>query len=86
MATATDVEARIREVMAAILEVEPEGIDGGFAREGTASWDSLNHLRLVSALEEAFGVRFTMREVGELDGFHSIRDLIAARLQTPAGR
>jgi acyl carrier protein len=86
MATATGVEARIREVMAGILEVDPERIDASFAREGAASWDSLNHLRLVSALEEALGVRFTMREVGELDGFEAIRRLVAERLPAGAGR
>jgi acyl carrier protein len=85
MATATDVEGRIRDVMAGILEIAPERIDGRFAREGAASWDSLNHLRLVTALEEAFGVRFTMREVAELDGFEAIRSRIAARLPPGAG-
>jgi acyl carrier protein len=80
MATATDVEGRIREVMASILEVDPERIGADLARDATPSWDSLNHLRLVSALEEDFGIRFTMREVGELDGFEAVRRLVSQRL------
>ena len=79
MATATDVDGRIREVMAGILDVDPGGIGAGFGRDDAPSWDSLNHLRLVSALEETFGIRFTMREVGELDGFESIRRKVAER-------
>ena len=79
MATASDVEERIREVMGGILEVDPAGIGAGFGRDDAPAWDSLNHLRLVSALEEAFGIRFTMREVGELDGFEAIRRKVAER-------
>jgi acyl carrier protein len=79
MTTATDVDGRIREVMGGILEVDPASVDEGFLRDSAPSWDSLNHLRLVSALEEAFGIRFTMREVGELDGFDAIRRRIAGR-------
>lgn len=79
MATATEVNGRIREVMAGILELDPAGIGTGFGRDDAPGWDSLNHLRLVSALEEAFGIRFTMREVGELDGFEAIRRKISER-------
>lgn len=77
MTTVTDVDGRIREVMGDILEVDPGAVGEGFRRDSAPSWDSLNHLRLVSALEEAFGVRFTMREVSELDGFAAIRRKIA---------
>ena len=77
MVTETDVEGRIREVMAGILEVDPKSIVAGFGRDDAPAWDSLNHLRLVSALEEALGIRFTMREVGELYGFDAIRRKVA---------
>jgi acyl carrier protein len=79
MTTATDVDGRIREVIGGILEVDPAAIGEGFLRDSTPSWDSLNHLRLVSALEEAFGIRFTMREVGEMDGFDAIRRKVSGR-------
>ena len=80
MDTATELDGRIREVMADILEVEPGAIGDGFGRDDAPSWDSMNHLRMVSALEESFGVQFTMKEVGEMARFDTIRRLIAARL------
>lgn len=80
MATAADVDGRIREVMAGILELDAAAIGGELARDDAPSWDSLNHLRLVSALEEVFGIRFTMREVGELDGFEAIRRKVSERV------
>ena len=80
MTIATDVDGRIREVMGDILEVDPAAVGEGSLRDSMPSWDSLNHLRLVSALEEAFGIRFTMREVGELDGFETIRRKVSERV------
>jgi acyl carrier protein len=75
-----DAERRIKEVMAEVLEIEPGAIRPGFRRDDAPSWDSLNHLRLVTALEEAFGIRFTMREVGEMEGFEAVRRLVSERL------
>jgi len=49
-----------------------------FARDASPAWDSLGHLRLITALEEEFGTRFTMKEVGELDRFGKLRDRLSA--------
>lgn len=73
-----DVDSRVREVLAGVLEVPQSSIEDGFSRDGASSWDSLAHLRLVSALEEAFGVRFTMQEVGDLTSFAAIRQRLQA--------
>jgi acyl carrier protein len=80
MNATTELDSRIREVMADILEISPDAIRDGFGRDDAPAWDSMNHLRMVSALEETFGVQFTMREVGEMARFDTIRRLIAERL------
>ena len=79
--SSSEVDSRIRAVMAGVLDVEPEALDDGFRRDGASAWDSMNHLRLISALEEAFGIRFTMKEVGELESFGDLRQRVAERLQ-----
>ncbi len=81
MNTSSEVDARIREVMSEILEVEPTAVRDGFQRDDAPGWDSLNHLRLVSALEEAFRIKFTMKEVGEMDRFEAVRRMVSSRLQ-----
>lgn len=75
---ALDVDSRVREVLAGVLEIPQSSIEDGFSRDSASSWDSLAHLRLVSALEEAFGVRFTMQEVGDLTSFAAIRQRLQA--------
>lgn len=82
MSTAPHIEDRIREVMSEILEVEPGAIRDGFGRDDAPGWDSLNHLRMVSALEEAFRIKLTMKEVGEMDRYETIRRMVSSRLQT----
>lgn len=67
--------------MAGVLDVEAGEIDDGFRRDDASAWDSMNHLRLISALEEAFGIRFTMKEVGEMESFGDVRQRVAERLQ-----
>ena len=76
----SEVDSRVREVMAGVLEVEAEAIGEGFRRDDASAWDSMNHLRLITALEEAFGIRFTMKEVGEMQSFGDVRRLVAQRL------
>ena len=75
-----NAERRIKEVMAEVLEIDPFSIGEGFHRDDAPAWDSLNHLRMVSALEEAFGIRFTMKEVGEMERFDTIRRMVSERL------
>lgn len=79
--SSSEVDRQIREVMAGVLDVEAESLDDGFRRDDASAWDSMNHLRLISALEEAFGIRFTMKEVGEMESFGDVRQRVAERLQ-----
>lgn len=81
MPSAPDLETRIKEVMAEVLEIDPMRIDDNYSREETSTWDSLNHLRLITALEEALGVKFTMQEVEEMQRYGQIRERIVAHLQ-----
>jgi acyl carrier protein len=66
--------------MTGVFDLAPEAIGNGLRRDDDSAWDSMSHLRLVSALEEAFGIRFTMKEVGEMESFADVRRKVAERL------
>lgn len=68
-------EERIREIMADILGLDPGRIDEGTSMDNTESWDSANHISLVLALEEAFGVTF---DVSEMEAMVSFADILQA--------
>lgn len=80
MTSSLETERRIREVLAEVFEVDPAVLGDGFHRDDAPAWDSLNHLRMVTALEETFGIKFTMKEVGEMERYDTIRRLVAERL------
>ncbi len=58
--------------MALALEIQESEVGEGFSAETSASWDSIRHLNLIMALEEAFGVTFASEEIGTLDSYAAI--------------
>lgn len=54
---------RLRAVIAESLDLPLSQIQPDTARAETEAWDSLAHLRLVTAIEAEFHVVFTMEEI-----------------------
>ena len=63
---------RIRLIVSDVLEIDPKRVQEGSQQADLAEWDSLAQLRLVTALEQEFGVRPTMREIAELTSIPAI--------------
>lgn len=74
------MDERIKTIMADILELQPDEIQDEFGPDDAATWDSLNNLRMVTALEEEFDIALTMDEIMGMTNFAAIRDAIGARL------
>ena len=60
------MEEQLKEIMAAIFEVDPSDIDENTAAGDLEKWDSLHHMNLVAALEESFEVEFDEEEILEM--------------------
>jgi acyl carrier protein len=43
-------------------------------------WDSLTHITLISAVEEAFGMNFTMAEILEMKNVGEMIEIIKSRI------
>jgi acyl carrier protein len=70
---------RVRHILSVVLEI-PEGeIDVGLSAEQTTNWDSIRHLDLIMALEEAFGVSFSSEELGALTSYRAIVEALGQR-------
>jgi acyl carrier protein len=54
---------RLREMLSEVLDLPPSRITPNLRRADTGSWDSINHLRLITMLETEFGTSFTMDEI-----------------------
>ena len=60
------MEARVRQVMAAVFGIDAAEIGPDAAPGTIEAWDSLRHMSLVIALEEEFGVRFTDADIEQM--------------------
>ena len=46
-------------------------------------WDSLNHARIIAAVEDGFGVRFQTRELLRLVNVGQLQALVDLKLRSP---
>jgi acyl carrier protein len=70
-------ESKLKQVLAAAFGGNPESVDRDWSMETVERWDSLNHLKLVLALEEEFGVSFTEEQLTNLFSYESIEGTLA---------
>jgi acyl carrier protein len=73
----TDWEQRLRDTVAATLAVDVAEITDQSSSETIAAWTSLNHLAVMSAVEEEFGITFAMDEMTGVSSFGDLRRLLA---------
>jgi acyl carrier protein len=70
---------RLRVLIAEILDMPPAEIAPDMVRASTTEWDSLNHLRLMTALEEEFGVSLTMDQIAAICTPRELQTIIDAQ-------
>jgi len=72
--------SRVCELLAQILDVPTASIGPGFSAQSTPAWTSLNHLMLISQVENEFGVFFSNQEIRDLTSFDQIVETVARHL------
>ena len=70
---------QLETLLTAVLDVEPGTVTSESAAGELTAWDSLAHLSVVAALEETYGLSFSMAEMGELRSVPAIRSFLGAR-------
>lgn len=63
-------------VIAKTFEIPVEQVNDELAAGSIPQWDSLGHLGLISALEEAFGISFDVDELFEVENVGDFLALI----------
>lgn len=69
-------EERLRQPIAAVLKVDPASLGDESSMDTIESWDSLQHMILMVALEEEFGVTIPGEEAVEATSFSAIKNLL----------
>jgi acyl carrier protein len=71
------------QVVAAALEIEAERIGDDLTPKDIETWDSLGHLTLVTAIEKAFSIKLSMKEVQSIDSLGKLRALVQEHAAPP---
>ena len=71
-------EQKLREVLAVMLQSPVEEISDATEMDAVEGWDSLRHLKIVLALEEAFEVSFDEEIALDITSLPKIRTALAA--------
>lgn len=77
----SDIRDRVITVMASVFGLPADAIPENAAPGFIENWDSLRHMQLIVALEEAFGVRFADHEMTTLTGIPAIVGTVAAKTE-----
>ena len=76
----SDILAKVQEVFQDELEVEDLVLTDETTADDVEEWDSLSHVQLVVALEKAFGIKFTSREILSWDNVGDLVDCISKKV------
>jgi acyl carrier protein len=70
---------KLDRIVADILELDVKAISDALTPDDVEQWTSLNHLRLVTAVEEAFGISLSMEQIESIRSIGAMRKLVCTR-------
>ena len=73
---------RVVRIVSAVFGVSSDSIDDHTSPDTVTTWDSMQHLQLVLALEQEFGVAFEVEEIEAMQRVGVIVSLLEQRLPT----
>ncbi|MEX1028428.1 MAG: acyl carrier protein [Paenibacillaceae bacterium] len=73
-----NLHTHITTIVAEVLNIELPSLDNQL-RSQIPSWDSLKHIELILRLEEQFQVRFSSREVAEIQSTDDLVQIIEVK-------
>ena len=68
------MDERLRRVVAEVLDVSTESVADEMSQDSVETWDSLTHLRLVTAVEAEFAIQLSMETI---QAIQTVADLSA---------
>lgn len=73
-------EDKLKEVIGDTFDIDEDDISHETNNDTVEQWDSLNHLRLVTALESEFEISLTMDEINTMTSYPKILELVTKHL------
>jgi acyl carrier protein len=78
-AASADLRGKLLEIFADIFQIEIAADAGDLGRHEIEAWDSVNHLRLITEIEERFAVALSDEEVTTIACLRDLEKLLIGR-------
>ncbi len=78
---AQNINERLNEVFQNVFDDDDITVDRDTTADDIDDWDSLEHIRLIAAVEREFNVKFSMKEVSAMKNVGEMMDIIEERGQ-----
>ena len=75
-----DILKRVEEIFREELELDDLVLTDETTADDVEEWDSLSHVQLVAAMEEAFGIEFKSREILSWENVGDLIDSIQKKV------
>lgn len=70
------LDDQVKKILISSLSIGEEEFHKNLACGDIEQWDSLNQLKLITMLEDEFGIMFNDEELAELSSFNKIKEII----------
>jgi acyl carrier protein len=68
---------KLQQVFASALQIDPSLVVDTLRYAETPAWDSVAHMSLVAAIEEAFGIMIDAEDVIDMNSFEAAKRIVA---------
>ena len=79
MLTENEIYERLNDVFQDVFDDDEITVSANTTAEDIEDWDSLEHIRLIAAVEQNFGIRFKMGEVASMKNVGEMVAIIQSR-------
>jgi len=70
---------KLTEIVSELFDLNPTSVRDELTPEDVELWDSLNHLRLITAVEQEFAIRLSTGDIESITSLAVLRALIEQR-------
>jgi acyl carrier protein len=80
-----EIQETVKGILARELGIDAATVGDETTVDNSALWDSVKHVDIVFAIQDAFGLQFHPREIDEMYSYREIVDTLVRRLITSPG-
>ena len=78
--TSESIYEKLNEVFQDVFDDDSITVNAETTADDIENWDSLEHINLISSVEKAFGIKFTMAQVVGMKNVGEMVDIISAAI------